>query len=156
MALSMDEQRILDEIERGLGSADPLLAARLSSFGFQRTALSLRTRRARVVASLATLIVVAAMSLVVYSLVPFRAVADRHAAGQTSASPRQPTMTAPRHPSAGPSASASASVTAPASGANAVDHSAAPTTGAAHSAASPVSSGVSSGPVSSGPASHAQ
>ena len=44
MALSMDEQRILDEIERGLGSADPLLAARLSSFGFQRTALSLRCR----------------------------------------------------------------------------------------------------------------
>jgi predicted lipid-binding transport protein (Tim44 family) len=150
MALSMDEQRILDEIERGLGSADPLLAARLSSFGFQRTALSLRTRRARVVASLATLIVVAAMSLVVYSLVPFRAVAERHTAGQSSASPRQPTLTAPHHPSAGPSASASAA--APASAANGASQSA----GAAHPAASPVSSGVSSGPVSSGPASHAQ
>jgi hypothetical protein len=150
MALSMDEQRILDEIERGLGSADPLLAARLSSFGFQRTALSLRTRRARVVASLATLIVVAAMSLVVYSLVPFRAVAERHTAGPSSASPRQPTLTAPHHPSAGPSASAS--VTAPASGANAVNHSAAPTPGAAHSAAPP----VSSGPVAAGSASHAQ
>jgi hypothetical protein len=150
MALSMDEQRILDEIERGLGSADPLLAARLSSFGFQRTALSLRTRRARVVASLATLIVVAAMSLVVYSLVPFRAVADRHAAGPSSASPRQPTITAPHHPSAGPSASAS--VAASASGANAASQPATPPAGATHSATSP----VSSGPVSSGPASHGQ
>src|SRR5580692_2807248 len=138
MALSMDEQRILDEIERGLGSADPLLAARLSSFGFQRTALSLRTRRARVVASLATLIVVAAMSLVVYSLFPFRAVADRHAAGPSSAAPRQPTMTVPSHPSAGPSASASAA--APASGANVVSQSAASPAKTAKSAASPASS----------------
>ena len=48
MALSMDEQRILDEIERGLGNADPRLAARLSSFGFKRTMFTLRTRRARV------------------------------------------------------------------------------------------------------------
>ena len=51
MALSMDEQRILDEIERGLGNADPRLAARLSSFGFKRTMFTLRTRRARVVVS---------------------------------------------------------------------------------------------------------
>jgi hypothetical protein len=98
MALSMDEQRILDEIERGLAGADPLLAARLSSFGFQRTALTLRTRRARVVVSFVTLIVVAAMSLVVYALVPFRTAVDRHATGRSSASPGQPVMTVPSHP----------------------------------------------------------
>ena len=108
MALSMDEQRILDEIERGLAGADPLLAARLSSFGFQRTALTLRTRRARVIVSFVTLIVVAAMSLVVYALVPFRTVADKHATGRSSASPGQPVMTVPSHPSGSPSVSAPA------------------------------------------------
>ena len=108
MALSMDEQRILDEIERGLDGADQLLAARLSSFGFQRTALTLRTRRARVVVSFVTLIVVAAMSLVVYALVPFRTVADKHATGRSSASPGQPVMTVPSHQSGSPSVSAPA------------------------------------------------
>jgi hypothetical protein len=108
MALPMDEQRILDEIERGLANADPLLAARLSSFGFQRTALSLRTRRARLAMSFITLIVVACMSLVVYAIVPFRTVTDRHAPGRSSASPKQPALTVPGHPSGGPSASAPA------------------------------------------------
>jgi Protein of unknown function (DUF3040) len=123
MALSMDEQRILDEIERGLGNADPLLAARLSSFGFQRTALKLRTRRARIAVSFITLIVVTALSLVVYSLVPFRTVADRHSAGRSSAAPRQPVMTAPRHPSGSPSASSPA-----ASGARVASQSSVPPT----------------------------
>jgi hypothetical protein len=108
MALPMDEQRILDEIERGLASADPLLAARLSSFGFQRTALKLRTRRSRFAVSFVTLIAVAAMSVVVYALVPFRTVADRHAPGRSSASPRQPVMTAPSHPPGSSAASAPA------------------------------------------------
>jgi Protein of unknown function (DUF3040) len=108
MALSMDEQRILDEIERGLAGADPLLAARLSSFGFQRTALTLRTRRARVVVSFVTLIVIAAMSLVVYALVPFRTVADKHATGRSSPSPGQPVMTVRSHPPGSPSVSAPA------------------------------------------------
>jgi hypothetical protein len=112
MALSMDEQRILDEIERGLGDADPLLAARLSSFGFQRTAFTLRTRRARIALSFVTLIVVAAMSLVVYSLVPFRPVVDRPTLGRSSSSPRQPVMTAPHQASGRPSASAAPSTVA--------------------------------------------
>jgi len=122
MALSMDEQRILDEIERGLGSADPLLAARLSSFGFQRPSLTLRTRRARIAMSFIALIVATAMSLVVYSLIPFRAAADRHSAGRSSASPGQPVMTVPHHPSSRPSAAA----------ARVTSRSASPSTGAAH------------------------
>jgi Protein of unknown function (DUF3040) len=129
MALSMDEQRILDEIERGLGNADPRLAARLSSFGFKRKAFTLRTRRARVAVSCITLIVVAALSLVVYSLVPFRTGADRHAAGRPSASPRHPTMTVPHHPSVSPSASALA--------ASKAGQSAAPSTGAARPVSPP-------------------
>jgi Protein of unknown function (DUF3040) len=140
MALSMDEQRILDEIERGLGNADPRLAARLSSFGFKRTMFTLRTRRARVAVSCITLIVVAALSLVVYSLVPFRTSADRHAAGRSSASPRQPTMTVPHRPSVSPSAAASGAPVSAASAASAAGHagqSAAPSTGAARPVSPP-------------------
>ena len=97
MALSMDEQRILDQIERGLASADPALATRMASFGAPRRITALRVRRLRLVASLMTLLVVASVSLVVYALVPFRAVTDRHASGKAS-SPAHPVMTAPSHP----------------------------------------------------------
>ena len=97
MALSMDEQRILDQIERGLASADPALATRMASFGANRGISALRMRRLRLVASVMTLLVVASVSLVVYALVPFRAVTDRHAGGKAS-SPAHPVMTAPSHP----------------------------------------------------------
>jgi cytoskeletal protein RodZ len=98
MALSMDEQRILDEIERGLASADPALATRMSSFGVPRRLPTLRMRRLRLVASLMTLVVVAMVSVLVYALVPFRSVADRHGPGsKASSSPAQAVMTAPSH-----------------------------------------------------------
>ena len=97
MALSMDEQRILDQIERGLASADPALATRMASFGAPRRITTLRMRRVRLVASLMTLLVVASVSLVVYALVPFRTVTDRHA-GSKASSPAHPVMTAPSHP----------------------------------------------------------
>ena len=51
MALSMDEQRILDQIERGLASSDPLLASRMASFGAPRSPLTARMRRIRLLAS---------------------------------------------------------------------------------------------------------
>ena len=72
MALSMDEQRILDEMERKLVDDDPLLASRLTSFGRPGLAALLRSRRARVVLSFLALVVIAAVSLVVYALTPFR------------------------------------------------------------------------------------
>jgi cytoskeletal protein RodZ len=98
MALSMDEQRILDEIERGLASADPALATRMSSFGVPRRLPTLRMRRLRLVASLMTLVVVAMVSVLVYALVPFRSVADRHGpSSKASSSPAQAVMTAPSH-----------------------------------------------------------
>ena len=97
MALSMDEQRILDQIERGLVSADPALATRMASFGASRGITALRMRRLRLVASVMTLLVVASVSLVVYALVPFRAGTDRHA-GSKASSPAHPVMTAPSHP----------------------------------------------------------
>ena len=72
MALSMDEQRILDEMERKLSDDDPLLASRLTSFGRPGLAAMMRSRRARIVLSFLALIVIAAASLVVYALTPFR------------------------------------------------------------------------------------
>jgi cytoskeletal protein RodZ len=141
MALSMDEQRILDQIERGLASADPALATRMASFGASRRITALRMRRLRLVASLMTLLVVASVSLVVYALVPFRSVTDRHA-GSKASSPAHPVMTAPSHPghsspqaSAG-KASASQASAAPASAAPA---SASPGLGTSAAASSAVS-----------------
>ncbi len=72
MALSMDEQRILDAMERKLADDDPLLASRLSSFGRPGVAAIMRSRRARIVLSFLALIAIAAVSLAVYALTPFR------------------------------------------------------------------------------------
>ena len=72
MALSMDEQRILEEMERKLSVEDPLLASRLTSFGRPGLAALIRSRRARIVLSFLALIVIAAVSLAVYALTPFR------------------------------------------------------------------------------------
>jgi Protein of unknown function (DUF3040) len=72
MALSMDEQRILDEMERKLANDDPLLASRLTTFGRPGLAALMRSRRARIVLSFLALIVIAVVSLAVYALTPFR------------------------------------------------------------------------------------
>ena len=72
MALSMDEQRILDAMERKLADDDPLLASRLTSFGRPGVAALMRSRRARIVFSFLALIAIAAVSLAVYALTPFR------------------------------------------------------------------------------------
>jgi Protein of unknown function (DUF3040) len=77
MALSMDEQRILEEMERKLADDDPLLASRLTSFGRPGPTALLRSRRARIVLSFLALIVIAAVSLAVYALTPFRSSFDR-------------------------------------------------------------------------------
>ena len=156
MALSMDEQRILDQIERGLASADPALATRMASFGASRRITALRMRRLRLVASLMTLLVVASVSLVVYALVPFRSVTDRHA-GSKASSPAHPVMTAPSHPghsspqaSAGKASAGQASA-APASAAPASASPGLGTSAAASSAASQAPSthaGASASPAS--------
>jgi hypothetical protein len=73
MALSMDEQRMLAEIERRLAAEDPGLAIRLSSF--RRPGPSsgrLRTRKGRVVMLACTIALIAVVSAVIYALVTFR------------------------------------------------------------------------------------
>ena len=72
MALSMDEQRILDAMERKLADEDPLLASRLTSFGRPALPALMRSRRARIVLSFLALFVIASVSLAVYALTPFR------------------------------------------------------------------------------------
>ena len=95
MALSMDEQRMLAEIERRLADDDPVLAARLTAFRLPRLTFATRSARSRLVASLLMLVVVGVISVFVYALIPFRGQAVRMAGVHSSASPAHPTMSAP-------------------------------------------------------------
>jgi DUF3040 family protein len=66
VALPMDEQRILDEMERMLAADDPRLAARLAAFGQPGFGQALRTRRARATLSVMVLVLIAAVAAVIY------------------------------------------------------------------------------------------
>jgi hypothetical protein len=94
MALSMDEQRMLAEIERRLAAEDPGLAARMSSFRRPGPVNIFRSARARVIGSLLTIVVVSAVSLLVYAIIPFRPNSARTIGGHPAASRGQPVMTA--------------------------------------------------------------
>lgn len=72
MALSMDEQRMLAEIERHLAAEEPGLASNLARLRKPGRAGIFRSTRARVIGSLFTVVVVAMVSLMVYALLPFR------------------------------------------------------------------------------------
>jgi hypothetical protein len=95
MALPMDEQRILAEIERQLADDDPSLAARLTTFGRPGLAASLRTPRGRVLISFPTVAVVALLSLMVYSLVPFRVLPVRGTHVRSTAVPSRSEQASP-------------------------------------------------------------
>jgi Protein of unknown function (DUF3040) len=95
MALSMDEQRILAEIERQLADDDPSLAARLTTFGRPGLAASLRTPRGRVLVSFLAVAVAAVLSLMVYSLIPLRVLPARGTQVRSTAVPSQSEQTAP-------------------------------------------------------------
>ena len=72
MALPMDEQRILDEMERMLAADDPRLAARLAAFGRPGLGQVLRTGRARATAAVMVVAVVVAVGVVVYLMSALR------------------------------------------------------------------------------------
>jgi hypothetical protein len=82
----MDEQRILEEMERKLADDDPLLASRLTSFGRPGLAALMRSRRARIVLSFLVLVAIAAVSLAVYALTPFRSSFDMKGAPRSTPS----------------------------------------------------------------------
>ena len=73
MALSMDEQRMLAEIERRLAAQDPGLANRLSSFRRPGPAARLRTTRGKIIGSICTIALLAIIAVTVYATIPFRA-----------------------------------------------------------------------------------
>ena len=88
MALSMDEQRVLAEIERRLAADDPGLATCLTSFRRPGPATVLRSPRARIVGSLFTVLLVAMVSLMVYAMIPFRTHGARTSAPSTGTQSR--------------------------------------------------------------------
>lgn len=72
MALSMEEQRILEEMGRRLADDDPRLASRLATFGESRLAHVMASRRVRVVVALLLVALLIAFIIAAYSLSPFR------------------------------------------------------------------------------------
>ena len=91
MALSMDEQRMLAEIERRLAAEDPGLAARLSSFKRPGPTVKLRSPRSRIIGSLFAVAAALMLSVMIYAMIPFRAhapkgVTNPQATGGVSAS----------------------------------------------------------------------
>ena len=71
MALSMDEQRILDEMERNLAADDPRLAARLGSFGQPRLPRPIRSQQVRTIGGVLALALIAAITVMVFVISPF-------------------------------------------------------------------------------------
>ena len=93
MALSMEEQRILAEMEQRLAKTEPALAARLASFGRPGPVNVLRSPRVRVLASCVALVVVTVVSLIAYAMLPLRSLPDRASGGRATPVSRQPAMT---------------------------------------------------------------
>jgi len=109
MALSMDEQRILAEIERRLAADDPYLAGNLSAFTRPRLGASIRAAKGRLLATVVAVAAVALAALVIYSFVPFRVIARQN----DQPSGQQTTQQAKASP---PAATASTSASPVASG----------------------------------------
>jgi hypothetical protein len=71
VALSQDEQRILDEMERNLAADDPRLAARLGSFGQPRLPSQLKIQHARTIGGILALALIATVTVMVFVISPF-------------------------------------------------------------------------------------
>jgi hypothetical protein len=67
----MDEQRILEEMERNLAADDPRLASRLSAFGQQGMHSPILSGRAKAISGVVALTLVVAVTLVLFVLSPF-------------------------------------------------------------------------------------
>ncbi len=71
MALSMEEQRMLDEMERNLAADDPKLASRLDAFGRPRIPAPFRSQQARTIGGILALALIAAITIMVFVISPF-------------------------------------------------------------------------------------
>jgi Protein of unknown function (DUF3040) len=103
MALSMEEQRILAEIEREFERSEPVLAASLTRFSRPGPARLLAAARARarspvvlVVASLTALVLLTVLPVVIYALVALHAAPHGRVAGHGSVTPAAPVISPPR------------------------------------------------------------
>jgi hypothetical protein len=94
MALSMDEQRILAEIESKLAADDPALAGSLSAFTRPGLPAGFRTPRSRMLASVIVIAVIALTSLMVYSFSPLR-VLQHQSRGQSRPAQKRSEQTVP-------------------------------------------------------------
>lgn len=106
MALPMDEQRILEEMERMLASDDPRLAARLAAFGQPGVGQALRTRRGQATLSLLVLVMIAAVAAIIYLFSAFKLGGTTPIPARQATSSAQPTSrisTGQTAPSSGPS-----------------------------------------------------
>ena len=97
MALSMEEQRMLDEMERQLAIDDPKLASRLNAFGSQRLPGAFSSHRAKTISGLLALALIAAVTIMMFVLSPYgvhRGTAHQtHASGKPAAAAQAQTAT---------------------------------------------------------------
>ena len=99
MALSMDEQRMLAEIERRLAAEDPGLATKLTSFRRPGPAAGLRTRRGKILGSICTIVLLAVIGITVYAMTPFRAYGQKTKLPATTSSVSAPSSAPTVHKS---------------------------------------------------------
>jgi Protein of unknown function (DUF3040) len=71
VALSMEEQRMLDEMERQLAIDDPKLASRFSAFGQPRMPGALAPQRVKTIVGLLALALIAAVTVMMFVLSPY-------------------------------------------------------------------------------------
>jgi hypothetical protein len=87
VALSMEEQRMLDEMERQLAIDDPKLASRLNAFGGQRLPGAFTSQRAKTISGLLALALIAVVTIMMFVLSPY---GHRGAPPHTHASAKPP------------------------------------------------------------------
>jgi DUF3040 family protein len=71
VALSMEEQRMLDEMERKLCADDPRLASRFNAFGTQSPRRVFRSQRARTISGVLAFVLIAAVTVMMFVLSPY-------------------------------------------------------------------------------------
>jgi len=80
VALSMEEQRMLDEMERQLAIDDPRLASRFNAFGRPRLPGALTSRRAKVISGVLAVLLIGAVTVMMFVVSPY---SGRHDAPRT-------------------------------------------------------------------------
>jgi hypothetical protein len=95
----MEEQRILDEIERKLAADDPRLASRFNTFGQHRLPSTFTSARARTISCIVALALIAAVTLMMFVLSPMNGHSPPPHPRATATSPAKPgsTMTIAGH-----------------------------------------------------------